>query len=88
MEEIIALAFPFILMAVVFYFLLIRPQQKRTRAINEMQANLKKGDHITTIGGLHGVINSLDENTLVLEVHNGQKLTYDRSAVKEIVEKE
>lgn len=76
---------PFILMAFVFYFLLIRPQQKRQRAVNQMQADLAKGDQIITIGGLHGVVHSLDEGTIIIEVHNGQKLTYDRSSVKEIV---
>lgn len=86
MPETFGLMLPFILMAVVFYFLLIRPQQKRQKATNKMQTDLKNGDQIITIGGLHGVVQALDEATITIEVHNGQKLTYDRSAVRQIVQ--
>lgn len=50
-----------------------------------MQSNLQKGDRIVTIGGLHGVIHTIDEGTIVIEVHDGNKLTYDRSAVRDVV---
>ncbi len=65
---------------------MIRPQQKRQKQVREMQTNLQKGDRIITIGGLHGTVHALDEGTLVLEVHDGTKLTYDRSAVREVVQ--
>jgi preprotein translocase subunit YajC len=76
---------PIILMFVIFYFLLIRPQQKRQRAVQQMQANLKKGDKIITIGGLHGIIDSVDEDKVVIRAGDGTRLTYDRSAVREVV---
>lgn len=76
---------PLILMFVIFYFLLIRPQQKRQRAVQQMQANLKKGDKIVTIGGLHGIIDSVDEDKVVIRAGDGTRLTYDRSAVREVV---
>ena len=82
--SIIGLLLPFILMAVVFYFLLIRPQQKRQKAVNQMQSDLKKGDKIVTIGGLHGVIHSLDEESIQIDVGGGRKLTYERSAIKSV----
>lgn len=88
MQEMLGLLFPFILMALVFYFLLIRPQQKRQKAVNQMQSDLKKGDKIVTIGGLHGIVHSLDEDAIHIDVGGGQKLTYERSAVKHIVENE
>ena len=75
-----------ILFFVIFYFLLIRPQQKRQRAIQQMQANLKKGDKIITIGGLHGIIDSVNEDKVVIRAGDGTRLTYDRSAVREVVE--
>ncbi|TMN21061.1 preprotein translocase subunit YajC [Lentibacillus cibarius] len=75
---------PIILIFVIFYFLLIRPQQKRQKQVREMQANLQKGDKIVTIGGLHGVIHALDEDTVVLQEDNGPKLTFDRSAIREV----
>lgn len=82
---IFSLLMPFIVMAVVFYFLLIRPQQKRQKEISQMQTDLKKGDIVHTIGGLQGVVDSLDEDVIHIEVGGGQKLTYERSAVKSVV---
>ncbi|MCL6586311.1 MAG: preprotein translocase subunit YajC [Anoxybacillus sp.] len=76
---------PIVLMFVIFYFLLIRPQQKRQRAVQQMQANLKKGDKIVTIGGLHGIIDSVDEDKVVIRAGDGTRLTYDRSAVREVI---
>ena len=52
---------PIILMFVLFYFLLIRPQQKKQKAVQQMQNELKKGDKIVTIGGLHGIVDAVDE---------------------------
>lgn len=76
---------PFILMFVIFYFLLIRPQQKRQKQVKKMQSELQKGDKIITIGGMHGTVHAIDEDTVILEVQDGTKLTYDRSAVRDVV---
>ncbi|WJP99653.1 preprotein translocase subunit YajC [Geobacillus stearothermophilus] len=85
MNAVIANLLPIVLFFVIFYFLLIRPQQKRQRAIQQMQANLKKGDKIITIGGLHGIIDSVDEDKIIIRAGDGTRLTYDRSAVREVV---
>ncbi|MCE4046908.1 MULTISPECIES: preprotein translocase subunit YajC [Bacillaceae] len=77
---------PFILMFVLFYFLLIRPQQKRQKAVRQMQSDLKKGDKIVTIGGLHGTVDAIDEGTVVLKSPDGSRLTFDRNAVREVLE--
>lgn len=74
---------PIILMFVIFYFLLIRPQQKRQKKVKEMQTELKKGDSIITIGGFHGTIHAIDESTVIVTADN-VKLTYDRSAIREV----
>lgn len=71
----------------IFYFLLIRPQQKRQKEVQKMQAGLQKGDKVVTICGLHGFIDSIDENTVVIKCGDGSRLTYDRSAVREVLEK-
>ncbi|WAA11566.1 preprotein translocase subunit YajC [Fervidibacillus halotolerans] len=76
-----------VLMFAIFYFLLIRPQQKRQKAVQQMQASLEKGDRVITIGGLHGFIDSIDESTVVIKCGDGSRLTYDRSAIREVVEK-
>lgn len=52
---------PIILMFAVLYFLLIRPQQKQQKAVRQMQEELKKGDSVVTIGGLHGTVDFIDE---------------------------
>lgn len=77
---------PLILMFVLFYFLLIRPQQKRQKAVQQMQSDLKKGDKIVTIGGLHGFIDSIDESKVVIKCGDGSRLTYDRNAIREVTE--
>ncbi|UOE95537.1 preprotein translocase subunit YajC [Alkalihalobacillus sp. LMS39] len=76
---------PLILMFAIFWFLLIRPQQKRQKQIRNMHAALEKGDKIITIGGLHGTIDSIDEDTIVIIVNDNRKLTFDRTSVREVV---
>lgn len=76
---------PLLFMFAIFYFLLIRPQQKRQKAIRQMHADLKKGDKVITIGGLHGTIDAIDEDKMILLVNDNKKLTYDRNAVREVV---
>jgi preprotein translocase subunit YajC len=78
------LLWPFILMFVVFYFLLIRPQQKKQKTRNMMLLNLKKGDKVTTIGGLHGTIVEITDDIVVLKVNDAAKMTFDRSAVNSV----
>lgn len=77
---------PLVLMFVLFYFLLIRPQQKRAKATRNMQTSLKKGDKVATIGGMHGTIDAIDELRIVIKSSDGSKLTFDRAAIREITE--
>jgi preprotein translocase subunit YajC len=81
----IQLLLPFIIMFAIFYFLLIRPQQKRQKQRQQMLNNLKKGDKVITIGGLHGTIAELTDDTVVLRVNDVTKLTFDRNAVNTVV---
>jgi preprotein translocase subunit YajC len=71
---------PFLLMFVVIYFFMIRPQQKRAKAEKEFESNLKVGDKIITKSGLHGKIAELAETTVVVETMSG-KLKMERSAI-------
>jgi len=59
---------PLILMFVIFYFLLIRPQQKKQKLHREMIGNLKKGDRVITTGGLHGRITGITDTIATLEI--------------------
>lgn len=83
--EMLGTVLPLVLMFAIFYFLLIRPQQKQQKAVREMQNSLTKGDKIVTIGGLHGILDSIDENKIVLKVGDGTRLTFDRKSVREVV---
>ncbi|MFL9832079.1 preprotein translocase subunit YajC [Flavobacterium sp. ARAG 55.4] len=71
---------PFILMFVVIYFFMIRPQQKRAKQEKEFEASLKVGDKIITKSGLHGRVAELAETTVVVETMAG-KLKMERSAI-------
>ncbi|MGA9226281.1 MAG: preprotein translocase subunit YajC [Mesobacillus sp.] len=84
MEGLIGTVFPLLLMFALFYFLLIRPQQKRQKAVQTMQGDLKKGDKVVTIGGLHGFVDALDEGTVVIKCGDGSRLTYDRAAIRDV----
>ncbi len=72
---------PIILMFVIFYFLLIRPQQKKAKEHQEIIANLKKGDRVITSGGIHGQITSLDETTVTLEVAEKVRIKVTRGTL-------
>ncbi|MGJ9382921.1 preprotein translocase subunit YajC [Salipaludibacillus neizhouensis] len=76
---------PLILMFAIFYFLLIRPQQKRQKKVKEMHSSLQKGDKIITIGGLHGTIDAIDDARIVLNVDGTHKLTFDRQSIREVI---
>ncbi|GIN38634.1 MULTISPECIES: preprotein translocase subunit YajC [Heyndrickxia] len=77
---------PILIMFVLFYFLLIRPNQKRQKSVQMMQNNLSKGDKIVTIGGLHGTVDAIDDRQIVIKCGDGSRLTYDRSAIREVTE--
>ncbi len=67
---------------VVFYFFMIRPQQKRQKDERKFREGLAKGDKVMTIGGIYGRIVSVEPTTLLIEVDNGVKLKVDKTAVK------
>ena len=71
---------PFLLMFVVIYFFMIRPQQKRAKNEKEFESALKVGDKIITKSGLHGKVTELSEGTIVIETMAG-KLKMERSAI-------
>ncbi|AXB56968.1 preprotein translocase subunit YajC [Flavobacterium fluviale] len=71
---------PFLLMFVVIYFFMIRPQQKRAKNEKEFESSLKIGDRIVTKSGFHGKIAELAETTVVIETMSG-KLKLERSAI-------
>lgn len=79
---------PLVLIIVVFYFLLIRPQQKRAKTMRSMLEQLKTGDQVVTIGGLRGTVAAVDKDTVVLRVADNVKLTFNKSAIAGLVQPE
>ena len=71
---------PFLLMFVVIYFFMIRPQQKRAKQEKQFESELKVGDKIVTKSGIHGKIAELAETTIVIETMSG-KLKMERSDI-------
>ncbi|MGH8930046.1 MAG: preprotein translocase subunit YajC [Egibacteraceae bacterium] len=72
---------PFLLIAVVFYLLILRPQRTRAKQQKTLIDSLGNGDRIVTIGGLHGTIQSVDDQTMRLEVAPGVVVTFSKQAV-------
>ena len=71
----------------IFYFMIIRPQQKRAKEREKLLSNLDKGDKVVTNGGIHGVIAGLEEKTALLQVSDNVKLKIDRSAIATVLAK-
>jgi preprotein translocase subunit YajC len=72
---------PMILIFVVFYFLLIRPQQKKAKAQQEFLRNLKKGDDVVSQGGLHGKITGLTDTVVTLEIADNVRVKVSRQYI-------
>ncbi|MDR2796029.1 MAG: preprotein translocase subunit YajC [Spirochaetaceae bacterium] len=83
MEQIISFA-PFILIIAIFYFLIIRPQNKKQKETQKMLSDLKKGDKVVTIGGVHGTIASIKDSSIVVKVDDNVKIEFSRSAVASV----
>ncbi|MCQ2227488.1 MAG: preprotein translocase subunit YajC [Bacteroidales bacterium] len=72
---------PLILILVVFYFFMIRPQQKRQKELNKFRDELKKGDHVITTGGVYGKVSKIDGNKITLTVSENVDIVFDKSAI-------
>ena len=85
--EMLGMILPLVLMFVVFYFLLIRPENKKDKKVKEMLAALKNGDRVCTIGGIYGTITSIKDDTIELSVgRDNVKLVFARWAIRNVEE--
>ena len=66
---------------VVFYFFMIRPQQKKAKDQKKFTEEVNKGDMIVTVGGIHGRIAEVDGDTIILEVEKGGRIKFSKSAI-------
>jgi len=73
---------PLILIFAIFYFLLIRPQQKRQKEHQNMLSSIKAGDEVVTVGGIHAKIEKvIDQNTYIAEIANGVKVKISKTGI-------
>jgi preprotein translocase subunit YajC len=73
--------FPLALIFLIFYFILIRPQQKQQKEFKKMLESLKKNDQIVTVGGIHGTIINVKDKTLVVRIDDNARVEIDKSAI-------
>jgi preprotein translocase subunit YajC len=79
---------PLILMFAIFYFLLIRPQQKKAKDHKAMIASVKKGDTVVSSGGLHGVITGLKDDVVTMEIAPKIRVKVSRGSIAGLAKKE
>ena len=87
MNQSVLLIMQLVLLGLIFYFFLIRPENKRRKAVTTMQNSLEKGDRVVTIGGIHGRIHTIEEQTITLINDEGQKWIFERNAISRKLEK-
>ncbi len=78
---------PIILIFAILYFIMIRPQQKKQKEHQKLISELQKGDKVITSGGMHGVISSLKDETVIVKIADNVKVEINRSSVTRVLEK-
>ncbi len=76
---------PFILIIAVFYFLILRPQQKRQKERAKLLEGVKKGDKIITSGGIHGTVEGVEDDSVLVKIADNVKVKMDKGAIGTIV---
>ena len=72
---------PFVLIIVIFYFFMIRPQSKKAKETKKFRESLEKGMKIITLGGIHGKIVEMQETTVTIEIESGARMRVEKSAI-------
>lgn len=84
----LSMLLPFILMFVVMYFLILRPQKRKEKERKALLSRIKKNDRVVTAGGIHGLVTSVREHEIILRIDDAKdiKIKVDRSAIVSVVE--
>ena len=85
--QLVTMLVTFGLIIVVFYFLVIRPQNKKQKDAKKMLESIRRGDRVVTIGGLHGSVESVKDDAVILRVDDNVKLKLSKSAVSQVIER-
>lgn len=85
MTSLLSSLLPFLLIIAVFYFLILRPQQKRQKERAKLLEAVNKGDKIITSGGIHGTVEGIEDNTVLVKIADNVKVKMDKAAIGTIV---
>ena len=85
MTGLVSSLLPFVLIILVFYFLILRPQQKKQKARQRLLESVKKGDKVITSGGIHGTVEGVEDKTVLVKISDNTKVKMDRSAISAIL---
>ena len=85
--QLVTMLVTFGLIIVVFYFLVIRPQNRKQKDAKRMLESIHKGDRVVTIGGMHGSVESVKDDAVVLKVDDNVKLKFNKSAISQVLER-
>jgi preprotein translocase subunit YajC len=85
MTGLVSSLLPFVLIILVFYFLILRPQQKKQKARQRLLESVKKGDKVITSGGIHGTVEGVEDKTVLVKIADNTKVKMDRSAITTII---
>ncbi len=84
METLMSLL-PFLLIILVFYFMILRPQQKRQKERQKLLESIKKGDKVITAGGIHGTVEGIEDKVLLIKIADSVKVKVERSSISTII---
>lgn len=84
-SSLISTVIMFLAIFLIFYFLIIRPQQKRAKEHQKLIESLKKGDKVITSSGIHGKVVGIDDRTVLLEVDDGVKIKFEKVAIASVI---
>lgn len=76
---------PLVFIFVIFYFLLIRPQQKRQKEHEKLVQGVKTGDQVVTNAGIHGTVSNVKDKTLIIKIADNVKVEFERTAIASVV---
>jgi len=83
-NPLLSLLFPFILIYVIFYFLIIRPQRRKEKEHRQLLSNLVKNDEIVTAGGIHATIVNVKDKTIIVRVDDNVKIELEKNSVAHV----
>ena len=83
--QLVSMLIPFGLIILVFYFLIIRPQNKKQKETKSMLESIKKNDRVVTIGGMRGTVHAIRDDAVVLKVDEDVKIEFNKSAIASVI---